>query len=292
MKFARSMVLLGGLIDVVSAQVPTVTSGGVVNASSGSPTNPPGSLILIFGTNMGSKLGLSKASSTPLSTQLAIGSDKVSAKVNGIPAPVFYVVNTQCPLGICSQASVQLPWGAVAGSANATVALNGHDSQPQQITVGEFSPGMFTLTQNGVGMALAFNAVAITVNGKPTLAIAQPSGSVPGLTAVPAKAGDHLFVYATGLGPVTPKIDDGLAPCALSGCKPTDRQRTTTTQPQVLVGGVSAHIEFSGLAPQFVGVYQLQFTVPAGVSPGNAVPLQIKIGGAESDPAKVTIAVQ
>jgi uncharacterized protein (TIGR03437 family) len=283
MKFARSILLFGLFVFMASAQQPTVNQNGVVNAASFATANPPGSLVTIFGTNLASTK-LLIASSVPLSTHLQGGSEDVSATVNGEPAPMYYA--------IAAQASVQLPWSVKAGTATIVVTRNGNSSPPQAMQVATFSPGIFTVTQNGLGMALAFNAVAITVNGKPTLAIAQPAGSTPGLTAIPAKAGDHLFVYATGLGPVTPTINDGAAPCALSGCKSTDRQRTTTTQPQVLVGGVSAHIEFSGLAPQFVGVYQLQFTVPAGVSPGNAVPLQIKIGGAESDPAKVTIAVQ
>src|SRR5207245_569142 len=127
-----------------------------------------------------------------------------------------------------------------------------------------------------------FNGVPITVNGKPALAIAQPAGSVPGSTAIPAKVGDHLFVYCTGLGAVTPAIADGAAPCALSGCKTTDKQRTTVTKPTVLIGGISAHVEFSGLAPQFVGVYQLNFQVPAGVPTGDGVPIHIQIGGVTS----------
>jgi uncharacterized protein (TIGR03437 family) len=54
---------------------------------------------------------------------------------------------------------------------------------------------------------------------------------------------------------------------------------------------VSAPVEFSGLSPQFVGVNQLNVRVPAGVTPGNTVPLQISIGGLTST-NQVTIAVQ
>jgi uncharacterized protein (TIGR03437 family) len=61
----------------------------------------------------------------------------------------------------------------------------------------------------------------------------------------------------------------------------------------VLVGGVKAVPQFAGLAPQFVGVYQVNFQVAAGTPKGNAVPLQVQIAGTSiisSD--KVTIAVQ
>ncbi len=276
--------LAGVVTGALTAQVPTVNQGGVLNGASYSTTNPPGSLIVIFGTNMSSKAGvLLSASTTPLSMSLKNSSDTISVKINGKAAPMYYASTTQT--------SVQLPWEISGGNASIVVTRNGTPSAAQQLQVGQFSPGIFTVTQNGKGMALAFNGVPITVNGKPALAIAQPTGSVPGLPAVPAKVGDHLFVYCTGLGAVTPQIADGAAPCALSGCKTTDKQRKTSTQPKVLVGGVSAHVEFSGLAPQFVGVYQLNFQVPAGVPTGNAVPIQIQIGGASS-PDGVTIAVQ
>lgn len=276
--------LAGVVAGALTAQVPTVNQGGVLNGASYSTTNPPGSLIVIFGTNMTSKAGvLLSASTTPLSMSLKNSSDTVSVTINDKPAPMYYASTTQT--------SVQLPWGISGSTANIVVTRNGTASAAQQMQVGQFSPGIFTLTQNGKGMALAFNGVPITVNGKPALAIAQPAGSVQGLPAVPAKVNDHLFVYCTGLGAVTPAIADGAAPCALSGCKTTDKQRKTTTQPKVLVGGVSAHVEFSGLAPQFVGVYQLNFQMPAGVAAGNAVPIQIQIGGASS-PDGVTIAVQ
>ena len=240
--------LAGVVAGTVAAQMPTVNQGGVLNGASYSTTNPPGSLIVIFGTNMASKAGvLLSASSTPLSMKLQNSSDTISVTINDKPAPMYYASTTQT--------SVQLPWGIPDGNANIVVTRNGTPSALQQMQVSQFSPGIFTVSQDGKGMALAFNGVPITVNGKPALAIAQPAGSVPGLPAVPAKVGDHMFVYCTGLGAVTPAISDGSAPCALSGCKSTDKQRTTIAKPTVLIGTVSAPVEFSGLAPQFVGVY-------------------------------------
>jgi len=274
MKFGQAAVLAGALTGIVSAQVPTVNQGGVVNSASYAIINPSGSLIVIFGTNMASKAGeLLIASSTLLSTQAQGGSDTVSVKINGIATPMYYVTSTQ--------SSVQLPWNTATGTANIVVTLNGKASASQSMQVGTFSPGIFTQLQNGKGAGLVFNAI--------TGAMAQPPGTRAGAT--PAKVGDHLFVYATGLGPVTPTIADGAAPCVLAGCKPTDKQRTTTTTPTVMIGGVSAPVKFSGLSPQFVGVYQVNFDVPSGVPTGNTVPLQIKIGGVTSTD-QVTIAIQ
>jgi uncharacterized protein (TIGR03437 family) len=63
----------------------------------------------------------------------------------------------------------------------------------------------------------------------------------------------------------------------------------TLTVPIVLIGGVSAHVSFSGMSPQFVGVNQLNVEVP-NTAPGNAVSLQIQVGGINS-PSSITMAV-
>ena len=89
-------------------------------------------------------------------------------------------------------------------------------------------------------------------------------------------------------------IADGAAPCSLKGCAADAKQRplVKSTKITVLVGGVSAKIQFAGLAPQFPGVYQLNFIVPDGVTPGDAVPLQIQIEGGGTSTDKVTLAIQ
>jgi uncharacterized protein (TIGR03437 family) len=58
----------------------------------------------------------------------------------------------------------------------------------------------------------------------------------------------------------------------------------------VTIGGLTANVSFSGLAPGFVGLYQVNALVPAGVAAGSAVPVVISMGGATSN--TVTVAVQ
>jgi uncharacterized protein (TIGR03437 family) len=58
----------------------------------------------------------------------------------------------------------------------------------------------------------------------------------------------------------------------------------------VTIGGLSAIVSYSGLAPTLVGLYQVNALVPAAAAPGNAVPVTIAIGGIGSN--TVTIAVQ
>jgi uncharacterized protein (TIGR03437 family) len=253
---------------VAFAQPPSIADGGVLNGASfvkGQPVTV-GSLVSIFGTNLAT--GLSQADTIPLSTSLG----GVSVQfVNGgttANAPLVFVAGTQV--------NAQIPWNLVPGGAtqnvSVTVNVNGTASAPSQFTVGPFSPGIFTAGPP------AFRAIAQNVDGT----LAQPAGSIAGLTTHPVKVGDALIIYATGLGQVDNPPADG-------GIPPAGTLANTLTKPIVLVGGVSAQVLFSGLQPQFVGVNQVNIVIP-NVPAGDAVPLQFQIGGITS-PNTVTIAV-
>jgi uncharacterized protein (TIGR03437 family) len=76
-------------------------------------------------------------------------------------------------------------------------------------------------------------------------------------------------------------VETGKAPTTLTN---------VTTAPVVLVGGVQATVTFAGLSPQFPGVNQVNFVVPSGVTPGDAIPLQFQVGGITTTD-KVTMAI-
>jgi len=93
-----------------------------------------------------------------------------------------------------------------------------------------------------------------------------------------------LQIFCTGLGAVTNQPQTGFpAPSS-------NPLAETTTIPTVTIGGVPANVLFSGLAPGFVGEYQVNALVPATTLAGSAVPVAISIGGVTSN--TVTIAVQ
>lgn len=256
-------------ISAVMAQTPVISAGGVANgASFGLAPNAavtPGSLISVFGTNLASSTA--SADTVPLSNSLS----GVSVTFNGTPAPLNYVCHL-CVGGIGDQLNIQLPWEVQGTTAQVVVTQGTGSSTPVGVALAQFNPGIFSVN-NGTGLAIAF-----FVDG----ALAGPSGSIPGLTTHPAKAGDTLQILATGLGPVDSPIADG--------ANSLDKLRNTVTQPTVLIGGASAQVAFSGLSPQFVGVNQVNAVVPAGAQTGNAVPLQMQIGGLTTT-SQVTIAV-
>ena len=65
---------------------------------------------------------------------------------------------------------------------------------------------------------------------------------------------------------------------------------TLTIIPTVTIGGAPAQVMFSGLAPGFVGLYQVNVQVPAGLAATNAAPVVISGAGVTSN--TVTMALQ
>ena len=72
----------------------------------------------------------------------------------------------------------------------------------------------------------------------------------------------------TGLGPLSLQLQDGYA-------APSSPLAHTVDPFQVLVDGEDSEIFFSGLAPGFVGLYQINFRVPRDDASGN-LDLQIR----------------
>jgi uncharacterized protein (TIGR03437 family) len=103
----------------------------------------------------------------------------------------------------------------------------------------------------------------------------------------PATAGTTtILIYCTGLGAVSANQPATGAPASLDSTK----LASTTTVPTVTIGGVNASVSFSGLAPGYVGLYQVNALVPAGVAASSATTVTIKMGDVTSN--IVTIAVQ
>ena len=248
---------------------PSVNANGTVSNASFAPgTNPlaPGTIAAIFGTN------LNDGSSNPFS---AFGSNGTlltmlggaSVTFNGISAPLF----SSFP----SQLNVEIPEELTgATSATVQVTVGGLASAPQTVPLGPDSPGIFTIPPGGTGQG------AIQIAN--TVIFAAPAGSIPGAQAQPANPGDFLTIYCTGLGAVT-------NPPATGAPAPSNPLSTTVATPLVTIGGIQANVTFYGLAPGYVGLYQVNVQVPAGSPAGNAVPLVLTIGGQTSN--TVTIAI-
>jgi uncharacterized protein (TIGR03437 family) len=231
----------------VGAAAPTVNS--VVNgASFVSGGVAAGEIATIFGVNLTSSSGINFTSGLPLPSAFS----NVSVSVNGAPAPLFAVDNVNGQ----QQINFQVPW-EVAGKPTAMIAVTNNTVTGPVVSVPvlDAQPAIFDYS---VGSEI-FGAILHA-----NFQLAD--------TGHPAKAGEVVLIYCTGLGAVASPPADGSA---------GDGQ-VTTVKPSVTMGGTAAPVSFSGLAPGFVGLYQVNAQVPAGLSAGNQAVL-IKMGGASSN---------
>ncbi len=189
--------------------------------------------------------------------------------VNGTDLPLFFVspsqVNFQCP---------NLPTGTTF-----TMAFNGElgGITSQQTVMQYAAPGIFSTDGSGKGQG------AIVVAGSSTVATTFSTDTLSG----PVTPGDHISIYATGLGPVSCVVQSGDA-------APADTPCPLTGVIQVLIGGAPATVSFAGLAPGYSGMYQVDAQIPASTVPGSAVPVRIAVqapGGGNVTSNTVTIAV-
>jgi uncharacterized protein (TIGR03437 family) len=86
-----------------------------------------------------------------------------------------------------------------------------------------------------------------------------------------ARCGQPLVIYASGQGDVSPAVADG-APA------PAQPLAVTPLRPDVVIGYQRAQVTFSGLAPGWIGLWQLNVTVPANVPSGSGVPVVVNQG--------------
>jgi uncharacterized protein (TIGR03437 family) len=107
----------------------------------------------------------------------------------------------------------------------------------------------------------------------------------------PAKRGDVIQLYVTGLGLAT---DDGTAAGAplpdaeLAPASGVPLYRTVA-QPTVLFGDQEAAVLFSGLAPNFAGLYQINVTVPDGVGSSDDVRITVRMPGGNEHAALIAV---
>ncbi len=251
-------------INSPPAGSPAVNPGGAVNGASFAPgaALAPGSITAVFGTNLAS--ATEYAGAVPLPTSLG-GANMICDGIQ--PVPKFFAS--------AFQINIQMPW-ELAGHTSGilTDTVGGMTSSSQTFALAPFAPGIFAANAQGFGQG------AILIANTPFLA--APSGAFPG--SRPAVRGtDFLEIYWTGGGAVSPPVATGAAASA-------SPLTATTTTPSVTIGGVSAPVLFSGLAPGYVGLYVATLKVPTGAPTGSAVPVVLSIGGATAN--TVTIAIQ
>ena len=100
----------------------------------------------------------------------------------------------------------------------------------------------------------------------------------------PARLGQPLQIFATGLGLVDQPTGTG------SASPPSSKVLNPV---RVRIGGIDAPVSFQGLAPGFVGLYQINVFLPGIVQPGDEVTVVLEQNGIPSNASfPVTIPVR
>ncbi len=135
------------------------------------------------------------------------------------------------------------------------VSIGGQTSAAETVTVAAVGPGIFFDSETGRGAFLPVRAV---------------------------RRGEVIQMFVTGLGETTPLALDGEP-------APVDVFSPTPAMPAVSVGGAAAFVRFSGLAPTFSGLYQINFDVPQAAPIGSDVPVTVTAGGRTSNSVRLAV---
>jgi uncharacterized protein (TIGR03437 family) len=226
--------------DEFTPKLPKIES--ILGSASASATGSPGSWFSVYGagfadTTRSWQMGDFSGS------QLPVRLEGTEVRLNGRPIPLSFVSP--------SQINAVLPWGTPLGPVSITISTDNGVSPPVLFTVQSLVPGFFTFEP-----ANRRYPAAVHVNGD----LAGPIGLFgSGLVTRPARPGDVILLYASGLGPTSPSAPEGVLiqnPLEL-----------VNAQSLVLrIGGIAAHVSFAGLVG--VGLYQINATIPT-LAPGD-----------------------
>ncbi len=220
----------------------------LANIATGEPGDvcSPGGLASILGPGLGAQ-SLQRADSFPLPTQLA----GVQVKVNGTAAPLLFAsdsqINFQCPIlraGTPLTVIVEGPAGVLS-----TAILTEMQSA---------APGLFTVNGTKQGVVLIANTNEIAMD------------TTKAIPSRPAKPGEFLTIYASGLG-------ESFEEVAAGDAAPSNRQILLRNKVTVVAGGLEVEPGFAGLAPGAAGLYQVNLQLPPSEPLGDGIPLYVNV---------------
>lgn len=241
--------------EVVAKGNPFVAAGGVVNNATyaGGDTLGRGTIAAVFGEQFvfGAPVA---ASALPLQNEMG----GVKVLVNNVPAPVYFASY--------GQINFQVPYEAAEGVATVHVEAGGLRSNGVTVRIADRAPRLLRL-----GIA----EYGIIVNPDGTFPL--PRNSAIGGAGRPVRAGETVVMYAIGLGPTSPGVQNGAA-------APASPLAQITPMPLLQFGRNSISSNdgvtplFVGLTPGFVGLYQINVTIPDRVERGADVPVFLNMG--------------
>lgn len=225
-----------------------------------SPNVAPGTIAAIFGANLtdGSSCLQAEGCDPTFDSNGRLNTTLAGAQVlvNGTPAPILYAAPFQI--------GIQVPTELTGTSVTVQVKVGTQTSASRTIILDAVSPGIFTANAQGTGSA----------------AITHGNGSAV-TPQNPARPGETVILWATGLGQVSPAVP--------TGALPTGESRTVNPV-TVTIDGIAVIPGFAGLSGCCAGLNQVNLTLPTNTRSGNDIPVVLTIGGKQSNPATIAVA--
>ncbi len=182
---------------------------------------------------------------------------------NDEPAPLYFVspgqINFLVPMKAPSSGLADL---LVIRASTGQILASG------LMQMGAASPALFTATQAGSGQVAALNQ----------------DNSV-NTTGSPAARGEVIQLFGTGQGFVEGAPADG---DVASGLTPTSEKPRVWIEPDYVPDD---YVQYSGLAPSLIGVWQINVKIPDRTAPGSRI-LFVQIKSYNSSPPQTRIAVK
>ncbi|MGH9558659.1 MAG: hypothetical protein ACRD30_05415 [Bryobacteraceae bacterium] len=220
-----------------TAVAPIYTADSIVNAAANvTGLYAPNTFISIYGQNLSRvtrAIGPGDITAGMLPT--ALTGTGVRVLINQIAADIYYVSP--------GQVNVLIPTLLAAGPATLQLELNGVAGPAVPITLANTAPALF---QSDTTTVLAMHGDWTQVTSDS-----------------PARIGEEIVLYATGMGPTVPAAIPNQIP-------QTAALLDASNGFQILLNGVPVDprlVEYAGAAPGFAGLFQINFTVPPGMPP-------------------------
>lgn len=243
---------IGTLVETFNLTVrlpgPGFTAASIVNAAGFQPGISPGSIAVINASGIAPNVRGSVTPSTivgALPTRLA----DVEVLFNNIPAPIYAVSNVNGQESV----NVQVPFEVAPGSASLTINVTGGGSTTVMgVQILPIKPGVFEF---------------IDVNGRRYAVAVRSDGSYVSSTN-PARRGEIIRVFATGLGQTTPATGTNRA--GLS-----DQTQSVIASVIAGVNNRGVRVVSAQLQPVSIGVYLVALEIPTDTETGVAAPFAL-----------------
>jgi uncharacterized protein (TIGR03437 family) len=240
----------------VPRDAPNYTAASIVNAADNqSGVLAPNTIGTIYGVNLAyGTAGLTGSDVQGGVLPIVLGDSETQVYFGNYPADLYYVSPTQI--------NFLVPPMLLPGPVSFRVVIDALMGKAIELTLTPAAPGLFQMgPMNGVTYAIASR-----IDGS----VLTPSS--------PAKAGDIVILWVTGLGATNPPAIYGQLPAAAAPL-------VAGAKLQVLLNGVavkSSAILYAGVAPGNAGLYQINLTVPK--STGANPEIRLQVDGASSIP--------